>query len=80
MKLRYIISAVFVVVSCTALAQAQSDRTFVAAHGIDNTTCGTFDAPCRSFNVALPKSNPGGEVIALDSGIYDNSNISSRSR
>jgi hypothetical protein len=75
MKVRYIISAVFVGLSCTALAQAQSDRTFISAHGIDNTTCGTLNAPCRSFNVGLGKTNPGGEVIALDSGIYDTFNI-----
>ena len=54
---------------------AQSDRTFVSAKGIDSPTCSSFTDPCRSFNVAIPKTNSGGEVIALDSGIYDAFNI-----
>jgi len=54
---------------------AQSDRTFVSTSGIDSVTCGAFTSPCRSFNVALPKTNAGGEVTALDSGIYDSFNI-----
>ena len=60
---------------CIGKANAQSDRTFVATTGTDSTTCGTQTSPCRSFNVALPKTNSGGEVIALDSGIYDNFNV-----
>ncbi len=56
-------------------ARAQNDRTFVATTGADSITCGTHDAPCRSFNVALPKTNGGGEVIALDSGTYDSFNV-----
>jgi hypothetical protein len=75
MKLNSMITALFVMLLCFAQAQAQSDRTFVSSHGVDNTDCGSFDLPCRSFNVALPKTNAGGEVIALDSGIYDNFNI-----
>ena len=76
MKLTHIINAFVVLLICVALAQAQSDRTFVSAHGTDNSDCGSLDLPCRSFNTALFKTNAGGEVIALDSGIYDTFNIS----
>ena len=75
MKLARIISVMFVTLTCVVLAQAQSDRTFVSAHGSDNSDCGSSDLPCRTFAFALGKTNAGGEVIALDSGIYDNSSI-----
>jgi len=47
----------------------------VSAKGTDSPTCSSYTDPCRSFNVAIPKTNSGGEVIALDSGIYDSFNI-----
>src|SRR5262245_3916964 len=75
MKLTNIIGASLIVLMCFVRAQAQSDRTFVSTHGADNTDCGSSDLPCRSFSFALTKTNPGGEVIALDSGIYDPLNI-----
>ena len=75
MKLKHTISAFVVLLICVTFAQAQSDRTFVSAHGADNSDCGSADLPCRSFSMALAKTNAGGEVIALDSGLYDNSNI-----
>jgi len=75
MNLTRIISASFIMLICVVLAQAQSDRTFVSAHGTDNTDCGSSNLPCRSFTFALTKTNAGGEVIAIDSGIYDNSPI-----
>jgi hypothetical protein len=56
-------------------ASAQSDHTFVSTAGTDSEACGSFTSPCRSFNVALPKTNAGGEVMALDSGIYDSFNV-----
>ena len=49
---------------------AQSDRTFVATAGSDTNNC-TFATPCRTFAAAVTKTNALGEVIALDSGIYD---------
>jgi hypothetical protein len=75
MKLTRIISALFAMLVCAGLAQAQSDHTFVSAHGADNSDCGSSDLPCRSFKFALTKTNAGGEVVALDSGIYDDLTI-----
>lgn len=60
---------------CVSQAHAQSDRAFVSTAGIDSATCGAFNSPCRSFNVALPNTNGGGTVTALDSGLYDSFNI-----
>jgi hypothetical protein len=37
--------------------------------GNDSDPC-TVALPCRSFTVAIPATNPGGEVIALDSAGY----------
>jgi len=66
------IAAIFFAAS---LSYAQSDRNFVSAHGIDSATCGPITDPCHTFNVAIPKTNSGGEIIALDSGVYDTFNI-----
>jgi len=76
MKHLSIVATAFIgILLVTTLARAQSDRTFVSTAGIDSATCGAFTSPCRSFNVALPVTNAGGEVIALDSGIYDSFNV-----
>lgn len=56
-------------------AQAQLDRSFVSVAGVDSATCGDQASPCRDFNAALGRTNGGGEVIALDSGIYALTNI-----
>lgn len=77
MKQTHIISAFFVMLMCFGLAHAQSDRTFVSPRGADNSDCGSSDLPCRNFSFALTKTNAGGEVVALDSGIYDQSNSQS---
>jgi len=63
MKLTHIISASFVMLVCVVLAQAQSDRTFVSAHGTDNSDCGSSDLPCRSFGFALAKTNAAGTAF-----------------
>ena len=44
-------------------------RTFVSTSGSDSNP-GTRESPCRSFQAALAATNPGGEVVALDSGEY----------
>ena len=50
-------------------AFAQNNRSAVSVSGSDMNTCTTI-APCRSFSVAIAHTNPGGEVIAFDSGGY----------
>src|SRR4029453_1762484 len=50
---------------------AASQRTFVASNGVDagNLTCSLAN-PCRSFNVAIGNTNPGGGVVILDTAGY----------
>jgi nitrous oxidase accessory protein NosD len=50
-------------------ASAQIQRTFVSGLGIDSNPCNRT-APCRTFGQAISQTNPGGEVIALDSAGY----------
>jgi len=56
-------------------AGAANPRTFVASTGSDANSC-SLALPCRSFNVAIGKTNPGGEVVALDSAGYGTVTIS----
>jgi len=44
-------------------------RTFVSTGGVNNPTCSLIN-PCRDFTAAIAATNPGGEVIVLDSGGY----------
>jgi hypothetical protein len=53
----------------TGALYAQNNRSAVSVIGSDANACTTI-APCRSFTVALAHTNPGGEVIAIDSGGY----------
>ena len=50
-----------------AFSAKAAPRTFVATYGGDANLCSRA-APCRSFSVALAKTDPGGEIVALDSG------------
>jgi hypothetical protein len=61
--------AVLVVGSNAAPAEAQANRTFVSAHGLDSNDC-SLGLPCRSFAAAILVTNPGGEIIALDPAGY----------
>lgn len=70
-KLNYVIGTLAMCLLCTAQAFAQSNRIFIATTGTDSATCGATTSPCRSFQQGLFLSPAGGEVIALDSGIYD---------
>lgn len=67
-----------IIITCIAAiaASAQMHNTFVASTGSDNTDCGSRELPCRDFNYALTKTNGGGIVTALDSGIYALTNVS----
>ena len=46
-----------------------SQRTFVSAGGNDAAAC-SLSAPCRGFAAALAQTNPGGEIVVLDSAGY----------
>lgn len=54
----------------SGLAAAQSQRTFVASYGDDASASCSLALPCRSFNAAIAKTNPNGEVIILDTAGY----------
>jgi hypothetical protein len=55
-----------VALACPASA---AQRTFVATSGTDANPC-SLASPCCSFTAAIAAVDPGGEVIALESGGY----------
>ncbi len=59
--------ALLAAASLPALAGVQ--RTFVAHDGNDANPC-SITLPCRAFAAALLQTNPGGEIIVLDSAGY----------
>src|SRR5215831_16276497 len=75
MRLASMIAAGFAALVCSQPASAQSDHTFLSVHGVDSPTCGAIDSPCGTFNQAIANTNPYGEVVALDSGVYVNTGI-----
>jgi len=79
MKIKYAVGSFVLVFVCLVQASAQSARTYISAHGSDNTDCGSLALPCLSFSYALPKTYAGGEVIALDTGIYDDNIVITKS-
>jgi hypothetical protein len=44
-------------------------RTFVASFGLDSNGC-SLSSPCRGFTKALAVTDPGGEIVVLDSAGY----------
>lgn len=64
MKIR---PALLVLLFMAAPGVAQLNRTAVSVNGSDTNSCAVA-SPCRTFAVAIAATNPGGEVIALDSG------------
>ena len=50
-------------------ARATAQRTFVSASGNDANLC-ALAAPCRGFAAAMTQTNPGGEIVVLDSAGY----------
>ena len=56
------------------LALAQANRTWVSGSGDDMNQC-TRSAPCKTFAVALGKTNTNGEIDCIDAGDYGKVNI-----
>jgi hypothetical protein len=48
---------------------ALSNRTFVSTNGSDSGNCNP-GSPCRTFGFAMSQTNPGGEIVVLDTGGY----------
>jgi len=63
-----IAGAVVSILVCTSVI-AQNNRSAVSLTGNDAATC-TVPDPCRTFDVAISKTNAGGEVIVLSSAGY----------
>lgn len=57
---------------CTfsATARAQGSRSYISPNGSDNRQC-TRTQPCRTFDGAMAKTDEGGEIVALENGVYD---------
>src|SRR5438105_8684700 len=53
----------------SAPASAQAARTWVSGAGDDANPC-SRTAPCRSFDVAIFNTTPGGEINCLDAGNF----------
>jgi hypothetical protein len=66
--IRFTVSSSLVMVVLASLAQAQQ-RTFVSGLGSDANNCNRT-GPCRTIGQAISITNPGGEVIVLDSAGY----------
>src|SRR5437870_1716555 len=60
---------VLVVVLVSVSLFAQNNRSAVSLSGNDAASC-TVPDPCRTFDVAISKTNAGGEVIVLSSAGY----------
>ena len=57
------------VVLVVAPDAAAIPRTFVASFGKDSNDC-SLPSPCRGFTAALALTDPGGEIVVLDSAGY----------
>jgi hypothetical protein len=63
------ITAVAILLVTYALANAQTNRTWVSGVGSDSNPCSRI-APCRTFNAAISLTNAGGEIDVLDPGDF----------
>ena len=64
-----ILAGAIMMLAFTFTAQAQNSRSFVATTGSDANNC-TASAYCRTFTAALAVTNPGGEIVVVNSGGY----------
>jgi hypothetical protein len=64
----------FIIAFCLSVHAWAAQRTFVSVHGDDeNATSGQHCSPalpCRSFAAAMTDTDPGGEIVVIDSGGY----------
>jgi hypothetical protein len=71
-NLRYTIQSLLIitlVLALPALTRAQSYRTWVSGSGDDADPC-SRSAPCKTFGVAISKTNVNGEINCIDPGGY----------
>jgi hypothetical protein len=66
-----VLAALVFVMASAFVAQGQNARTWVSGLGNDANAPGCQQAtPCRMFQTAINNTNPGGQVVALDSAGY----------
>lgn len=51
--------------------------TYVSVEGSDTADCSRA-TPCRTFAGALPRTDPGGTVVAIDSGLFSDNHLDVR--
>jgi hypothetical protein len=66
---RNVVAAAAMAIAFAGTAQAQNVRSFIATTGNDVNNC-TASAFCRTLARALTVTNPGGEIVVVDSGGY----------
>jgi hypothetical protein len=62
-------AGVLVIFALVAVPGWAGPKHYVASYGLDSNPC-TLDSPCRSFAHAVSVTDPGGEVVVLDTGGY----------
>src|SRR5437588_12677425 len=67
--MRFKESAWMILLLVSLSAYAQNNRSAVSLTGSDLATC-TVPDPCRTFDVAISKTNAGGEVVVLSTAGY----------
>src|SRR5262245_58796374 len=60
--------------TCFLTAHAEGARSYISPNAHNNKPC-SFNQPCSSFDGALAKTDAGGEIVALETGIYDPTTI-----
>jgi hypothetical protein len=70
-----VIAGVAIALAFTVAAPAQNSRSYVATTGSDVNNC-SASAYCRTLAAALAVTNPGGEIIVVDSDEYGPATIS----
>lgn len=68
-KLSFALAAVAFLILTAGPTSAAFTRTYVSNSGDDANDC-SLATPCRFFSGALPKTNIGGEIVALSDGEY----------
>jgi len=65
----FVFLAVCLILVCSIAANAQNNRSAVSLTGVDTASC-TVPDPCRTFDTAIFRTNPGGEIVVLSSAGY----------
>jgi hypothetical protein len=73
-KLLNLAAAITLLAAAASVAHAQQATSFIKTGGNDDNPC-TAAQPCQSFDGAMAKTDAGGQVVALDSGVYASTTV-----